>query len=88
MTGTPSAVPRFGEDRKLRGAFFTPPAIADFLVKWAIDRRPHAKVLDPTCGDGVFLRAAGRVLRTLAGSDLELEKQVYGVDLHEESLAA
>ncbi|MBI3972938.1 MAG: N-6 DNA methylase, partial [Chloroflexi bacterium] len=47
-----------------------------------------AKVLDPTCGDGVFLRAAGRVLRTLAGSDLELEKQVYGVDLHEESLAA
>lgn len=40
--------------RKARGAFFTPPAIADFLARWAI-RGPDDRVMDPTCGEAVFL---------------------------------
>ncbi len=74
------------EDRKQRGAFFTPPAIAEFLASWAIAGRPHARVLDPTCGEGVFLRAAGRVLQSLAGTQADLSSQIYGIDLHKDSL--
>jgi adenine-specific DNA-methyltransferase len=48
--------------RKARGAFFTPPAIANYLAAWAVGDDPNAKILDPSCGDGVFLLAAARQL--------------------------
>jgi len=71
--------------RKARGAFFTPPAIADYLAEQAIGDKRNAKVLDPTCGEAVFLLAAGRHLREL-GSSTDLDQQLYGIDLHEASL--
>lgn len=73
-------------DRKARGAFFTPPAIAEFLAGWAISGEPTARVLDPTCGDGVFLRAAGQELRRLGSPEGGLDEQVYGVDIHAPTL--
>lgn len=51
------------ESRKARGAFFTPIEIAAFLVKWAI-RLPSDEVLEPSCGEAVFLRAAYQRLRS------------------------
>ena len=41
-------------DRKLRGGYYTPPDLARFLVKW-ISRRNPKTILEPSCGDGVFL---------------------------------
>jgi adenine-specific DNA-methyltransferase len=75
------------EDRKTRGAFFTPPTIANFLARWAIHGEVGAKVLDPTCGEGVFLLAAGRELRALGAREGGLDQQVFGVDLYGDSLA-
>jgi adenine-specific DNA-methyltransferase len=72
--------------RKARGAFFTPPAIADFLARWAIHGNRDARVLDPTCGEGVFLLAAARELRSLGTVEGRLDEQVHGVDMHEGSL--
>lgn len=72
--------------RKTRGAFFTPPAIAHFLTDWAIAKNPEARVLDPTCGDGVFLLAAGERLRALGASQAATRKQLTGVDVHSPSL--
>lgn len=72
--------------KKLRGAFFTPPPIAEFLSQWAISGRSYAKVLDPTCGDGVFLRAAAQELSRLGSKEGGLDQQVYGVDIHSQSL--
>ncbi len=72
--------------RKARGAFFTPPAIAHFLTDWAIAKNPEARVLDPTCGDGVFLLAAGERLRALGASSAAIRKQLTGVDVHSPSL--
>jgi adenine-specific DNA methylase len=69
-------------DRKARGAFFTPPAIAEFLAYWAIQQNPHARLLDPSSGDGVFLKAAGEELRRLGTPQSALDSQIYGVDLH------
>ena len=71
--------------RKTRGAFFTPPAIADFLVRWAV-RSPGDRVMDPTCGEAVFLLAAADRLASFgAGSDA-ITAQLTGVDLHHPSL--
>ncbi len=75
------------ELRKARGAFFTPPAIADFLAAWAVDHDPRATVLDPTCGEAVFLLAAGRRMLELGTPAEDLDHQIFGVDLHEKSLA-
>jgi adenine-specific DNA methylase len=71
--------------RKERGAFFTPPAIADYLVRWAV-RTPDTRVLDPTCGDGSFLTAAGQRLRSLGTEAHRLEDLVFGVDLYTPAL--
>ncbi|MFM2475305.1 N-6 DNA methylase, partial [Burkholderia cenocepacia] len=71
--------------RKARGAFFTPEPIAEHLAAWAIQDDPNAVVMDPTCGDGVFLIAAGRRLRAL-GQTGDLDNQLFGVDLHAASL--
>lgn len=74
-------------DRKARGAFFTPEAIADFLVRWAV-RSPQARVLDPTCGEAAFLLAAGRHLLDAGADASHLDRQVFGIDIHEPSLDA
>lgn len=72
---------------KARGAFFTPPAIAEYLTRWAI-KDPSAKVLDPTCGEAVFLLAAGERLRKLGAEPEAIREQLSGVDLHKPSLDA
>lgn len=72
-------------DRKSRGAFFTPLPIASFLASWAINE-PNDVVLDPSCGEAVFLLAAGRRLRELGCGDHDLDRQVVGIDVHSASL--
>jgi adenine-specific DNA-methyltransferase len=74
--------------RKARGAFFTPPAIADYFAAWAVADDPNATVLDPTCGEAVFLLAAARQLRESGAPAEVLDRQVFGVDLHQASLDA
>lgn len=73
--------------RKQRGAFFTPQSIASFLVRHTVGRSTSATVLDPTCGDGVFLVEAARHLRSLGVSEDQLASAVTGVDIHDASLA-
>jgi tRNA1(Val) A37 N6-methylase TrmN6 len=74
------------ELRKARGAFFTPPAIAAYLAVWAVEGDPNAVVLDPSCGESVFLQAAGRQLAALGLGQEQIREQVLGVDLHQESV--
>jgi adenine-specific DNA-methyltransferase len=42
--------------RKLRGGFYTSADLAVFLASWAMETRP-GRVLEPSCGDGVFLQS-------------------------------
>ncbi|MEA3402054.1 MAG: N-6 DNA methylase [Armatimonadota bacterium] len=44
---------------KQLGQFFTPEAVAQSLVRWAV-RSSKSDVLDPSCGDGEFLRHVNR----------------------------
>lgn len=40
---------------KLRGGFYTPEPIAAFILKWGINGSLDSDVLEPSCGDGVFI---------------------------------
>ena len=75
------------ELRKHRGAFFTPAEIADFLAEWATAGRPDAHVMDPTCGEAVFLLAAARRLAANGTPPEQTRELLHGVDLHEASLS-
>ena len=78
----PSAPPAADSDagRKLRGGYYTPPALADFLCEWAI-RNSSARVLEPSCGDGEVLGAAAARLLALGCPPEQASHQLTGVEL-------
>ena len=41
--------------QKLRGGYYTPQNLADYVTKWVLSNHP-ASVLEPSCGDGAFIR--------------------------------
>lgn len=41
---------------KLRGGFYTPEPIAEFILRWGINGNNDLDILEPSCGDGIFLR--------------------------------
>ncbi len=68
--------------QKLLGAVYTPSRVAAALVRWAV-RSPMDRVLDPACGDGVFLTAARTRL-----ADLGVAQPVcVGVDIDPQAAA-
>lgn len=69
--------------QKTFGAFYTAEPIARTLVKWAI-RSAEDSVLDPSCGDGVFLSCAARYLESLGATD----PNVWGIDVDKRALQA
>lgn len=42
--------------QKLRGGYYTPQNLADYITKWVCEINPK-KILEPSCGDGVFVRS-------------------------------
>jgi adenine-specific DNA-methyltransferase len=46
--------------QKLRGGYYTPADLAEFLVRWVRDIQPSS-ILEPSCGDGVFFSALSEV---------------------------
>src|SRR6218665_936955 len=40
---------------KLRGGFYTPEPIAAFVLRWGVNGNNDFDILEPSCGDGVFL---------------------------------
>lgn len=67
---------------KLRGGYYTPEPIAQFICNWAIDINTKG-ILEPSCGDGIFLKeAVKRVMEV--NPDLSIEDMVVGVELFEE----
>ena len=41
---------------KLRGGFYTPTPIVQFILKWASLDSSLMEILEPSCGDGIFLK--------------------------------
>ncbi|MGY4111338.1 N-6 DNA methylase [Aeribacillus sp. SP014] len=72
-------------EQKLRGGYYTPKALADFIVKWALPKKSkennYVKILEPSCGDGVFLESVidqsdGIPIKCTAIELLEREAQI------------
>jgi adenine-specific DNA-methyltransferase len=66
--------------QKLRGGYYTPNPIADFLARWAI-RSATSTILEPSLGDGNILVAAAERLRDLGAAPPNIVDQLFGVEL-------
>ncbi len=44
------------DEDKLRGGFYTPEPVAKFILRWATNGNKDYDILEPSCGDGVFLK--------------------------------
>ena len=63
-------------DQKLRGGYYTPKIIRDFLVNWAVDSTTKS-ILEPSCGDGGFFE-------TVFDGEYKKIKEVVGIELNPE----
>lgn len=70
--------------RKSLGAFYSPQSLVEPMVSWAITRADQ-EVLDPSCGDGVFLEHAARRLRHLGAAPERAASLLHAVDLNPEA---
>jgi adenine-specific DNA methylase len=42
-------------EEKIRGGFYTPKPLAEFILSWASNGEDEYDILEPSCGDGAFL---------------------------------
>ena len=57
---------------KLRGGFYTPEKIAAFVLKWAINGSENSDILEPSCGDGVFIEQIKENIKALLPLEFDL----------------
>jgi adenine-specific DNA-methyltransferase len=65
---------------KLRGGYYTPSPIAEFICSWAI-QNANDLVLEPSCGDGNFIQAAIERFSELGVNGYDLYGRIKGVEL-------
>lgn len=85
-------------EEKLRGGFYTPNPIAAFILKWAFNGNKELDILEPSCGDGVFLEEIQKgdyqynSIKAIEYDEVEAEKarnlgltntQVINADFHD-----
>jgi len=68
--------------QKLRGGYYTPQPVADFLARWAI-KSPRDRVLEPSCGDGVLVESAIKVLIERGADRRKAVNLVQGVEIEQ-----
>lgn len=71
---------------KLRGGYYTDPMVARWLCAWAI-QTPSDSILEPSCGEGVFLTAAAKHFSELGASKLAIANQITGIEIIEAEAA-
>lgn len=67
--------------RRVLGAFYTPKSVADFIADWVV-RNPGEHLLEPSFGDGIFLRAVAESAERHSISGVRL----FGVEIDEAPL--
>nr|BAI83353.1 conserved hypothetical protein [Macrococcus caseolyticus] len=63
-------------DKKLRGAYYTPSSLANFMTNWAIDKNTYS-ILEPSCGDGVFLTSLSKYKNDFKCTAIEIFEEEY-----------
>src|SRR5689334_7142371 len=72
--------------QKIRGGYYTPKPIADFLARWAI-QTPHASVLEPSCGDGTLLQSAAEMLMERGATRTAMIDLLHGIEFDPQEAA-
>lgn len=67
---------------KLRGGYYTSSQISEVLCNWAI-RKPTDLILEPSCGDGVFIEHAVKRLLRLRQQPTAIANQIKGIEMVE-----
>ena len=57
---------RSADQRRVTGAIYTPQPLAESMIGWAARHSNIIRVIDPGCGSGRFMLAAGKVLQEAA----------------------
>ena len=65
---------------KLRGGYYTPQELAEWMCRWAI-RSSDDAVLEPSCGDGSFLIAASKRLSKLDAARTARSQKLRGIEI-------
>jgi len=76
-----------GPAQRLRGAYYTPGSVADYMADWAV-RHDGEHVLEPSFGDGIFLRALAasaehREFNAVRLTGVEIDEKAGARALHE-----
>lgn len=66
--------------QKLRGGYYTPKLIADFLAQWAI-QSSNTQILEPSCGDGIILESSFQTLIERGATLKQATHFIHGVEL-------
>ncbi len=61
-------------EQKLAGRYYTPIDLAEFIVKWGMDETVNT-ILEPSCGDGVFLEALRQYDRNFNCKGVEISHE-------------
>jgi len=70
---------KYLNSNKLRGGYYTPLDVAEWLTKWAVQSGSD-QILEPSCGDGIFLSAAAKMLRKYRKTN---GGHVHGIEISE-----
>ncbi|EGL18180.1 MULTISPECIES: class I SAM-dependent methyltransferase [unclassified Paenibacillus] len=57
---------------KLRGGYYTPTALADFITRWGFTDNNVRRVLEPSCGDGAFVESLLAVEQPFSCTAIEI----------------
>jgi len=75
------------EKQKLRGGYYTPLKITDFLTNWALKKYDDSKnILEPSMGDGNFIISISKALLEKGVTKNRIGSNVYGVELFPEEI--
>ncbi len=66
--------------KKLRGGYYTPIELSDFITNWAINSETNS-VLEPSCGDGNFLISSVNTFLKKGTSKAQIQERLKGVEL-------
>jgi adenine-specific DNA-methyltransferase len=83
IVSTPTRSSRFTDldADKLRGGYYTSEEITTWLCSWAI-QSTEDRVLEPSCGNGAFLRAAAHRYKELGARKSIIPHRLKGVELN------
>lgn len=69
------------EERKLRGGYYTPKKMADFISNWVIQNKED-KVLEPSCGEGEFIESMIERFMKLNANKKQVSSNILGIEIN------